>query len=815
MKKGERLHINGIVQGVGFRPTVWRLATELQLTGQVRNSSAGVIIDLWGEKTRHDHFLQRLQQEKPLLARIDRIERTPLQFADTKYLSPIHAEQHFIIADSEPGEVATGIAADASVCQFCLAETLDPNNRRYRYPFTNCTYCGPRLSIVTGIPYDRHHTTMQPFTLCESCNKEYTNPADRRYHAQPIACPACGPKIWLQASSMHVQAEGSETLLPSLESNAQTDVISQATGLLHQGYILAIKGIGGFHLVCDASRSETLKKLRLRKQRPAKPFAVMAENIAMVRQYCRVSEQEAELLQSPQAPIVLLSRLPVSHETTGNESSMALLPEPLAPGVNTLGFMLPNSPLHVLLLKAFNGPLVFTSGNAHGNPQVIDNTQACDSLAAIADFFLLHDRDIVQRLDDSVVRVMANKPQLLRRARGYAPHSLPLPPGFEKATRLLALGGELKNTFCLLHQGEAILSPYIGDLENVATMQDYCHTLDRFQSLWGTRPDRLVIDRHPEYLSAKLGKTWVSEKNLLLDDVQHHHAHIAACMADNGLPLNHPPVLGVVFDGLGWGDDGTLWGGEFLRVDYRQYRRLAHLHQAPLYGGTQAMREPWRNAFAQLETTAGWSYYEKEFSGLDCIRFLQQQPVKTLQGMYKNGINSPLASSCGRLFDAVAALLGICTGVISYEGQAAIELEALCCEKELQHIDGAEQGYLLSVAETHGMLQLQTQPLWQALLTDLQKNIAKPTIAMRFHLGLANSVVNMIEQLQPYFSEKPVVALSGGVFQNRVLIELVKTKLQTKNYSVICHRHVPANDGGLSLGQAVVAVANGVCSAEK
>ncbi len=774
---GERLRIRGVVQGVGFRPTVWRLARKLGLAGRVCNDGAGVLIDLWGTLEEREHFLQQLTAEKPPLARIDSVVRESLE-------GPA-LEGAFRIVASQVGEVHTGVAADAAICTCCAAEVLNPRNRRYRYPFTNCTHCGPRFSIVSAIPYDRGNTSMAAFPLCADCAREYADPGDRRYHAQPVACAACGPRVWLQdRQGRRIDTDSG-------------DALNVATRMMREGAIIAVKGIGGFHLACDATDERALKQLRERKQRPAKPFALMAANLAMICRYCEVDWREKALLLSPQSPIVLLKR----RKSAQGKRSVCELSDLLAPGLGHLGFMLPYSPLHLLLANSFDWPLVMTSGNPRGHPQCTHNDDAHEKLNDIADIWLMHDRDILNRVDDSVARIVADKPRLLRRARGYAPMPMTLPSGFTRAPETLALGGELKNTVCVVKQGEAVLSQYIGDLEDAVTFADYQQAICRYLSLFESKPQQLVTDMHPEYLSTKLGADWSAREGLPLIQVQHHHAHVAACMAENGLPLDHPPVLGVVFDGLGWGVDGTLWGGEFLQVDYRGYRRLGCLSPVHLPGGTQAIRQPWRNTFAHLAAALGWSACRVEFGDLPVVKFLQQQPLDTIQRMMAGGINSPQSSSCGRLFDAVAAALYICPETISYEGQAAIELESLCANPE------SVEGYPFSFEPRDGLLHLNPAPLWRALMEDIKRGEAITVMVTRFHRGLAMAVVAAVEALRQEFNVRPVIALSGGVFQNRVLLETVNGLLKGKGYSVLLHGQVPANDGGLALGQAVVGAA--------
>lgn len=786
MSAGERFLVTGLVQGVGFRPTVWRLAHSLALAGQVYNNAAGVVIELWGSVEARERFIRLLYEQKPPLARIDNVARQAINEPAPGGL--------FRIAESREGVMQTGVAPDAAICAACARETLNTPNtfntsgRRSGYPFTNCTHCGPRLSIVAAVPYDRGNTSMVQFPLCRDCRSEYEDPADRRFHAQPIACPTCGPRVWLEDSQGKVELSS----IGDPSAIAVQDTIAAAVEVLRSGAIIAIKGIGGFHLACDSGNPKAIALLRERKQRPSKPFALMAADIAQVRDYCELSVAEEELLTSPQAPVVLLK-------------SLHRLPESLAPELDTLGFMLPYSPLHLLLMQGLGRPLVMTSGNTSGAPQCIDNREARNQLAKLADFWLMHDRKILNRVDDSLVRLMMAVPQLLRRARGYAPASLRLPAGFATAPEILALGGELKNTFCLLKNGEAVLSQYIGDLEQAPAFDAYQDSIERYLALFNAKPRQLVADLHPEYLSGKYADERGRRDGLSVMRVQHHHAHLAACMADNDLPLDHPAVLGIVLDGLGWGEDGSVWGGEFMLLDYRNYQRLGSLQPVPLLGGGQAIRHPWRNCFAQIDTTLGWNQCRSEFDGLELLDFLQEKPLTTLQQMVKQGINSPYSSSCGRLFDAVAAALGVCREGISYEGQAAIELEAL------SDTAATVAGYPFGILRKNGLLQLDQAPLWRALLLDLQSGECHAKMSYRFHQGLAVALVEMVEKL--WTPESPrILLLSGGVFQNKVLLESVGRLAGERGFRVLCHHRVPANDGGLSLGQAVVAAARALDS---
>jgi hydrogenase maturation protein HypF len=768
----QRIRVRGLVQGVGFRPTAWRLASECGLSGEVWNDSQGVEMLVSGRLAQLDEFCRRLLDEAPPLARIDAIER---HGSETRAQS-----EGFHIRSSRSGEVRTGVVPDAAICPACRREIDDPADRRYRYPFTNCTHCGPRLSIVERIPYDRANTSMRHFPLCSACASEYDDPVDRRFHAQPNACAVCGPRVWL------LDAEGEDWPLTPGQ-----DAIEAASELLLQGRILAIKGIGGFHLACDAGNEEAVSRLRARKGRYHKPFALMARDLTVVRRYCRVSAAEESLLQSPAAPIVLLERQ--------EEGPLA---QSVAPSQVSLGFMLPYTPLHHLLLAVWERPLVMTSGNRIEEPQCIDNREATSRLQPLADLFLLHDREIVNRVDDSVARIMDRQPTLLRRARGYAPAPIALPEGFEQAPPLLALGGELKNTFCLLKQGQAILSQHLGDLENLISYQDYLHNLALYRELFAHSPGALVADLHPNYRSTRRARELADASQLPLIQVQHHHAHIASVLAENGWPLRGGRVLGIALDGSGYGGDGTIWGGEFLLADYDDFQRLGALRSTPLPGGTQAILQPWRNSFSQLHSSLGWSRVEVGWGELEGVRWLAGQPLETLSRMMEAGLNCPNTSSCGRLFDAVAALLGICRESISYEGQAAIELEAAALTAKARD----SRGYPLAMEPSEGLWLLDPSPIWPAILDELHAGTDKCLIAWRFHQGLIDSLCGLAQKLARE-AGVDTVALSGGVFQNRSLFEGVSATLRGSGLKVLTHRLIPANDGGISLGQATIGAA--------
>ncbi len=594
----EEIRVYGTVQGVGFRPTVYRLARACGLLGEVFNDGQGVLIRVSGSDESIAKFIQRLQEECPPLAIINQLTRTRYQGE--------FSFNDFVISTSVSNAVKTEIAADAATCPQCQSEIFNPLSSWYRYPFTNCTHCGPRLSIIRAIPYDRNNTSMAAFTMCSECAKEYNDVENRRFHAQPIACHICGPQVTLE------RADGKPITAFMF---SMLDDIDAVCTLLQKGEIVAIKGLGGIHLACDATQETAVQKLRDRKKRYHKPFALMARDITVIEEYCTPNAKEKELLESPAAPIVLMQKKGLEDTVTreklltpnfcrdainGVSTTPNSIAHSVAPGQNTLGFMLPYTPLHHLILKRMNRPIVLTSGNISDEPQCIDNEEARQKLGKIADYFLLHNREIVNRLDDSVVRVVADKVQTIRRARGYAPAPINLPPGFNKVPHILAMGSELKNTFCLLRDGQAILSQHLGDLENAAAFNAYQDTLNLYLNLFEHKPEVISLDLHPEYLSTKLGKELAEANQIKVYNIQHHHAHIVACMAENGIPLDSKPILGIALDGLGYGEDGTLWGGEFLLADYRKFKRLATFKLVAMIGGTQAIYQPWRNTYAQL-----------------------------------------------------------------------------------------------------------------------------------------------------------------------------------------------------------------------
>ncbi len=763
---GERIRLHGVVQGVGLRPLVWRFAQQLGLAGSVRNDGQGVVIEVHGDSAAIEQLVVQLSAQLPPLARLDAITRESLAAA------PV-ATGFEILSSGDGPTVATQIPPDAATCTECLHEIMTPGHRRYRYPFTSCTHCGPRFSIIEQLPYDRAHTSLAPFAMCAACQAEYDAPADRRFHAQTNACPVCGPQLWLQRrDGQRVEA---------------VDVIEAAAALLLKGQIIAFKGDGGFHLACDAGDEEAVQRLRQRKQRPHKPLALLARDVAMVARYAQLDDS-IDVLRSVAAPIVLLAQ----HGEA--------LAASVAPGQSCLGFALASTPLQHLLMAALPRPLVWTSANVSVDAPCIDNAAALSTLSEIADFYVLHDRAIANRLDDSVIDMRGGQPLMLRRARGYAPAGWALPAGFEHAPPVLAMGADLKATFCLLQSGKALLSPHIGDLQNATVLDDYRRQLARYQALYPQPPALIAVDRHPHYQSHVLGHALAQARQIPCVEVQHHHAHVAAVMAEHGVPLYGPPVLGVVLDGLGMGDDGQLWGGEFLLADYRGYRRLAALDAVPLLGGAQAMRQPWRNTVAQLLHCFEWSTINDQFGALPLFDYLNSKPIAQLQTMQQQGINSPACSSAGRLFDAVAAALDVCREQQTYEGQAAMALEALAASTS------ETEAYPFEWVSRDGIERLCWRPMWSALLQDLHQGVAWPLIAARFHHTLAEAVVTMVHGLCR-IHEVDRVVLGGGVLSNRLLRGALQRRLSAQGLEVLLPAQLPAGDGAVALGQAVVAAA--------
>lgn len=740
MTESARIRVRGQVQGVGYRPFVWTLARARGLCGWVLNDAAGVLIEVWGEDLAG--FARALQDQAPSLARVEAVEMGAALGA---------MPAGFEIRASEAGAVRTRVTPDAATCPDCLAEIAGAG-RRAGYAFTNCTHCGPRFSILRALPYDRGQTTMAPFALCPDCAAEYADPSDRRFHAQPVACPACGPRLWLERAGAEVPG----------------DAVAIAADALRAGQIVAIKGLGGFHLACDARAEAAVAALRARKRRPTKPFALMG-TLAMIAASCIVSEQEAARLTDPAAPILLLS------QHGGGDIAPSV-----APGQSTLGWMLPYTPLHHLVLRAFGGPLVMTSGNLSGEPQVITNADARAKLAGFADAFVMHDRDIARRLDCSVERITPSGPMVLRHARGRAPATFPLPPGFEDAPQVLAMGGQMKGAFCLTRAGEALLSHHLGDLDEPLTWDEYTKALGDYRALFDHAPALVAIDAHEGFRPSQAGRAL----GLPVTPVWHHHAHLAACLGEHGWPHEGGKVAAIVLDGLGLGPDGTIWGGEVLLGDYAGFERIAWLEPAPLPGGDMANREPWRNALVRLDAAGRADLADQLFA---------EQPRALLRQALRAGVNAPHSSSAGRLFDAVAAVLGLSPVRQSHEAEAAMALEAACAGPV------GQAGYRLGNGP-----QLATRPLFAALLADRAAGASAGQMAARFHAGLAQSFAAQARAVLERGQARAIV-LSGGCFQNARL--LAETLHALDGLPVLHHTRLPANDGSLAFGQALVAAA--------
>jgi len=746
--KRKAIEITGIVQGIGYRPFVYNLALTHSIRGWVLNNEKGVLIDAEGEDQALDRFIQGLTELAPPLARIETL--------NASLLEPQGFPNFEIRQSKGASEGFTLISPDVATCEACLAELFSPLNFRHRYPFINCTLCGPRFTIIKDIPYDRHKTTMAPFTLCPVCREEYENPTDRRFHAQPNACPACGP-------SLHLVDRKGETL--------PGKALDKTLDLVLQGSIVAVKGIGGFHLVCNAENHGAVSSLRSRKFREDKPFAVMCRDMEEVKAHCDVREEEERLLRSPQRPIVLLNR----------KKGSSIAPS-VAPFQKTLGVMLPYSPLHHLLLRGPLKSLVMTSGNVSDEPIAYKNEEACRRLSEIADFFLLHDRDIHMRCDDSVVRVFQDLPFVLRRSRGYVPFPIKLSFDLEM---ILACGGELKNTFALSRGPYVFVSHHIGDLENMETLLSFEQGIEHFKNLFSIEPKAVAYDLHPEYLSTKYA---LSLAGIPKVGVQHHHAHVVSAMAENGLDGE---VIGVALDGTGFGDDGTIWGGEFLRADLRDFKRAAHLKQVSMPGGSMAIKEPWRMAFAYLLEAFG-----DKAMDLDWIKRRDPQTCGILKRMIEQRVNSPRTSSMGRLFDAISSLLSI-RDTVNYEGQAAIELE-MAADAEVK------EEYPFKLQETRRPVIVDPVEMVKGIVQDLIRGCPRSFISGKFHRTIARLVVETCREIR-LESGLDRVVLSGGVFQNTLLLEWVCHGLKQAGFEVYTHHLVPTNDGGISLGQAVIA----------
>ena len=759
-----KLIVRGAVQGVGFRPFVYRLATEMNLTGWVANTTQGVFIEVEGAHETLEKFLLQIEKEKPSLAVIQSLE--------TSFLDPIGYKSFEIRHSDESGNKTALMLPDIATCADCLHEIFAPNNRRYLYPFTNCINCGPRFTIIEALPYDRPNTAMKKFTMCSACQKEYDDPHDRRFHAQPNACPSCGPHLELWEVKGNVLSKYHEALL-------------QAAKVIREGKILALKGIGGFQLLVDSRNEEAVARLRIRKHREEKPLALMYPSLKAIRTDCRVSALEERLLLSPESPIVLLERKtevlhPQSSIRNPQSATRGERSRTIAPGNPCLGVMLPYSPLHHLLLRELEFPIVATSGNLSDEPICIDEHEALKRLGSIADAFLVHDRPIVRHVDDSVARVMLEREQVLRRARGYAPLPIHLK---ETLPKILAVGAHLKNTVALSVGNGVFISQHIGDLETKEAHSAFHRVIADFQRLYETKPEYVACDLHPDYLSTK----YAQELGTPVISVQHHFAHVLSCMVENEL---QPPVLGVSWDGTGYGLDGTIWGGEFLLVNEKSFDRVAHFRPFRLPGGGASIKQPRRTALGVLYEIFGESVFEQK--DLIPVQNFSKSELALLQQMLEKDLNAPITTSAGRLFDAVAAIIGL-RQQVNFEGQAAMELEFAIQP-------AIAEAYPFEVQQNAKSI-VDWQPLILEILKDIQRRQALGIISAKFHNTLAEIIVDFARTI----GEQKIV-LTGGCFQNKYLTERTVRRLMEEGFRPYWHQRIPPNDGGIALGQVLAAV---------
>ncbi len=770
-----RIHVEGIVQGVGFRPFIFTLAERFAVAGWVLNSASGVVIEAEGEARALDEFMRAIKTEAPPLASIVHVasERIALQAERTFSIEPSRGD----------AEKRAWISPDACICDDCLRELFDPHDRRYHYPFINCTNCGPRFTIIKGVPYDRSFTTMAPFVMCAACQREYDDPHDRRFHAQPNACPRCGPVVTLKS-------------YPRVEMDQ--DAIDIAACLLDNGKILAVKGLGGYHLACDALSEHAVAQLRARKHRYDKPFALMVPDVETAHELCELNEREEQLLTSRRRPIVLLR----AREPRRVASQVA-------PKQKYLGVLLPYTPLHNLLLESFSSlvtrhstaVLVMTSGNLSDEPITYRDDDARERLSSLADNFLTHDREIYMRCDDSVTRAVDNRELMVRRSRGYVPEPIRAPSEFRGP--ILATGAHLKNTFCLGKGHYAFISHHIGDLENYETLKSFTEGIEHFKRLFDIAPRVIAHDMHPDYLSTQWAQRVASDmdkststspvtRHVSLVPVQHHHAHIASVMGEYGI---RGPIIGVAFDGTGYGTDGTIWGGEFLVADYADFERVAHLDTIPLIGGEQAIHQVWRLAAAWLDKVYGDEFLNLE---IDFVRRLDRAKWRVLKQMAVQNVNSPRSSAMGRLFDGVSSLIGI-RAVANYEAQAAIKLE-MCAD------ESCVESYPFDIANGQPRVLMMDATI-RAIIDDLQNGVATSTIAAKFHNTIVQAIAQVCADIRRQHRLNQV-ALSGGVFQNVLLLKRSLAELRALNFEVFVPSKLPPNDGGISFGQALVANAS-------
>jgi hydrogenase maturation protein HypF len=753
-KERKKIEIRGIVQGVGFRPAVYRIAKRYNLKGTVFNDSKGVTLDVEGCPLDINSFLEELKKNPPPLSDIGEIQTEEL---------PVKEFNEFKIIESEESEgESTLVSPDIATCEDCKKELLNKKDRRYLYPFINCTNCGPRFTITKELPYDRENTTMKNFEMCEKCRAEYENPEDRRFHAQPNACGKCGPHLEL------LDFKGRE-----LKGNP----INRTVKLLKKGKIIAVKGLGGFHLACNAKDIKAIQALRERKMRPDKPLALMAKDFKVISEFVNIGDKEKELTSSPRTPIVLFEK-----------KEKCALPENIAPNNKFLGFMLPYTPLHILLFEKLE-VLVMTSGNKRDEPIVFDNRDAVKRLEGIADYFLIHNRDIWIQADDSVSRVVDDEPLLLRRSRGYAPQPLRCPIRNEK--KIIGFGAHKHNTFSISRGDEIFVSHYIGETDNIETIKAFERGIGHFINFFDIPPDIAVVDLHPEYQATRFGKKWAFDNDKPLIEVQHHHAHIASCLVDNQLDEK---VIGVAWDGTGYGADGKIWGGEFLIADLEGYERKAHLQYIPLPGGDITVKEPWRMGAVYL-----YDIFGNSFNRLDVnfVKNLDDKKWSFIKTMIDKKVNSPLTSSIGRLFDAVSSILGIRSS-INYQGQAAIELEMIAKEDE-------DEFYKFDIIRSINTFIIDPKKVIVSIVEDIKKRTANEYISIKFHKGLAEMIVEVSNLLREETGINKV-CLSGGVFQNIVLRKEATKRLKEEKFEVYNHRNLPPNDGGISAGQVAIAM---------
>ncbi len=743
MKKRIHLAIRGAVQGVGFRPFIYRLAAEIHVKGYVLNSPMGVFIEADGEKALLDTFVLRIQNEKPPHAVI-----TGMEFS---FLDPGGFDTFEIRESISGGDPTAFILPDIAVCEACAREMRDPDNRRYRYPFINCTHCGPRFSIIESLPYDRPNTSMKTFEMCDACRREYENPLDRRFHAQPIACPQCGPHIELWDPQKNVLSRRNDALLLAVKK-------------ICEGATLAFKGLGGYHLICDAGNEKAVARLREKKRREEKPFAIMFPTLGAVKEICDVSAFEERLLLSSESPIVLLRRKNL------NDFNSA------APGNPYFGVMLPYTPLHHLLMAELNSPIVATSGNLSEEPMCIDEEEAVTRLHGIADYFLTHDRPILRPVDDSIVRVILGREMVMRRARGYAPLPVPTYPETDYSPRL-AVGGHLKNTIALYKNKQIFLSQHIGDLSTYEAYSSFRKTIDDFRKLYNTPVGKIVHDLHPEYLSTKYAAAFDGPRI----GIQHHEAHCAACRAENQV---QGPALGVAWDGTGYGHDGTIWGSEFFITDGISFRHAGQFRQFSLPGGEKAVKEPRFSALGVFYEIYGETLFRNYRERLS---HFTPQEVSLVHAMLDKKLNTPMTSSAGRLFDAAASIIGV-SQKSNFEGQSAMKLEYAA--------DPAEKSSYDFEIKSNKLRIIDWQPMIEQILMELDKKIPLSTMAAKFH----NTLAIMILAMANHIGESKVL-LSGGCFQNALLLETTVRKLESGGFQPYWHQRVPTNDGGIALGQ--------------